>query len=489
MQKQAIDTDVVGRHAAGGALVGGGVAALVNLVHMVNQMREARAKKLAPTETDENTIVLTLPNKKGEVVSQKSTEPSSIEGPKVGDFALDRATGKSRVAKSAIKTPGAGQFGPKLCMASADKSAEGTSGWPTLTASVLAALASGVGGASIVNKLYEAQRERKLKQELDAAKQEYMDMLSGNAVKGASFIEDAFNWNSTDEKQAGAGSVFGPINYPLAAMAIMTILGSGTTGYLTKKVLDEKLKETNDKSLDVPKVKRIVFKSQPEQDTTKIAEDYEREAVAAGLLVMMDNVEGSYRFTSDPEVKTAMSKDGTTKESLVKEANDWDTLTTHLEGAPDLRRALYGLYTRYTSNPVSGFFKRMALKIPAVRRHADQKLYGALDGLRNGSIDIKSHLKTASVGVPGKALSTVAGSLFGGMAGTQLLDDDLTPDELAKLIVAAQEQAEQNKALKDSKVPGTVRVEAGDPGAHQYIANNKRNIQAVIKRLASEGQL
>lgn len=490
MQKQALTVDpaIVGRYAAGGALAGGGTAALVNLVHMINAMRAEKKKRLTPTETDENTIVLTLPPKQADIIDK---QVSSITGPKLtktgpqsGEYALGRGPNPGQSRNS-----GSMKFGPKLCMG---KSAAGTAGWPTLTASMLAALAGGAGGASLVNKLYEVQRERRLKADLEAAKQEYMDMLSGNAVKGASIIEDMFDY-ADNEKQAG--DTFGVLNYPMAAMAILTILGSGATGYLTKRILDEKLHDAQGRSMDVPKVKRIVFRSAPESDPTKVASDDDRHAVAAGLMVMLDKVGGTTRFVDMPAVKTALDNNKITAQDLIKEAGDWDVLFDHLKTAGDLRDRLYDTYVKYTEkNPVKSFFKRTALKFPAVRRYADKKLDSALSGLRNlipSSLQDKMSQDLATT-LDSDVLSPLmrAGTtLFGGAAVGKMMDKSLTPQELAQLIVSAQEEAQQTKLLKDTKVPDTVQVGAQDPKAKTYLIKNQGKIQSIIKRLAAEGQI
>jgi hypothetical protein len=490
MQKQGMGT--VTRHAIGGAAIGGGAAALVNLVHMINQMREARAKALKPTETDENTIVLTLPNKRAEI-NDKHTKVTSVEGPESADFVLNRKNGQSR-------RMGSMQFGPRLC--STDKQAGMNPGWQTLTASALAGLGGGVGGYMLVNKLYELQRARRLQQDLDAAKKEYMDLLSGNAVKGASCIENAFGWQVPgDEKQAG--STFGLVNYPLAAMALLSVLGAGATGYITKRILDEKFRAVQDKSLDIPKVKRIVFRSAPatDQDPEKVASVEDSEAIMGGLMVMMDRVSGTDRFTGSPELQPVLEKIGMTKEALVKEAGDWDTLYNHLEQAPDLRKALYGLYTRYTSNPVTGFFKRLALNVPAVQRKADQRLYSMLDTMRNQMPrgGMKWQPAVPQTGMQPKVaqdatitpspLVALASGLFGRTVGQGLTDNERTPEEMAQLIVAAQEQAANRRRMQGTKVRDDVKVDGADPKAKTYVIKNRAAIQALVKRLAAEGQV
>lgn len=462
MKKIALDIDpnIVGRQAVGGALVGGSAAALVNLLHSVIQAQQERKKKLQGLQTDENTIVLTLPNKAAEIEA-RAVEPK-LEQTKSGDYTVQRDKPQSREHAN-------GRYGPKLVLG--EKSAAPT-GWPTLTAAALATLGGGAAGMALVNKLYEMQLERRLKAELQAAQNEYMDLLSGGQVKGASVIEDVFG-GDTQEKQAD-GSAFGMLNYPMAALALMTILGTGATGYLTKKVLDEKLKETEDQNLDVPKVKRIVFQSAPVADQAKMASAEEHEAVLASLMVMMDKVADAERFIGVPEVKAAMAKAGMTKQALFDQMSNVNQAWGMLLDKPDLRRALYRVGVDYTSKGPARFFKQVALSTPAGLRRADQ-LAQTMFG------------KTAQdVATP---LVYMGASFFGTGAAKELLDKTLSPEELAKLIVAAQEDVKHQQILATAKEPDRVQVLAKDPAAAAFVKAHMKPITSVTRRLAAEGQL
>ena len=65
MNKTALEIDpsTIARYGAGGALVGAGAASLVNLVHHINMLRADRRRRRQPTDTDENTIVITRPKR------------------------------------------------------------------------------------------------------------------------------------------------------------------------------------------------------------------------------------------------------------------------------------------------------------------------------------------------------------------------------------------------------------------------------------------
>ena len=473
MNKQAINLDpaTIARYAAGGAMVGGGTSAILNLAHMVRQLREERAKALKPTETDENTIVITLP-KKAEVLpadGKKATTVVNKSGSSAEDYQLNRGGKQSRKLMSQ-------QFGPKLAM---DKS--GATGWPTLTAATLAALGGGAGGALVINKLYEAQRERRLKQELEAAKQDYMSVLSGHPVKGASILDETFAFDGSEK----SADTFGMLNYPLAAAAVLTLLGGGATGYLTKKILDEKLRAANEQSTDLPKVKRIVFKTEQEPNVAKHASADDCGTILAGLMVMMDKVGGVNRFTGSPEVQEELKKAGMTAEELVKKADDFDVLTSSLEANPELRKSVLGLANHYmTKNPMVRGLNRMGLGIPAARRAAEGKLYAALDKLHygvpaGGMSNLKVSQDVASLGL------SVGSSLL----GKNLSQKAMTPEQLADVMARAQEEVKTRQLTANTKEPDEVQVISEGPQATKYLTTNQKKIQAVIKRLAAEGQL
>lgn len=452
-------------------MVGISAASLIEMAHSIRLARQQAKMRQDPTETDENTIVLTLP-KRAEVMPEngKPTAAKTVESTKSGDYVVNRGK-QSRHVK--------GQFGPNLSKAGA------ADGWPTLTASALAAIAGTAGGSMLVSKIVERQREKRMRSEMEAARQEYLDMLSGGAVKGASVVEDIFGgFEPEGEKQAG--DTFGMLNYPLAAMAILTILGTGTTGYLTKRVLDEQFQATSKATKDIPKVKRIVFRSAPETDPSKMASAEECGVHAAGLLVMMDKVSGQYRATSMPYVKEALDKAGLTAEALVKQADDYDMLSETLSSNPDLAQALKRVYIdQTTTNPFARFFKRTVAAMPGFKQHGTSKLVAMIQGMRPGSAPAGApQAKVAGV-LP--AINGLSGALIGGAVGTGMTGDRISKDELAAMIEAAQQKAQAQAQEKPE--PDSVRVQATDPAAAAYVSKNSVKIKGILRRLAAEGQI
>lgn len=332
-----------------------------------------------------------------------------------------------------------------------------------------------------------------------------MDALSGGQVKASSFLDEL-----TGQEKQGDG--FGTLNYPLAAVALLTVLGGGATGYVTKRILDEKFKEVEDKSLDVPKVKRIVFRSAPETDPEKLASAEDIDCVKAGLMVMMDRVSGTTNFTS--LAKQACADAGTSPEALVKLAEDWDVLEGFLKSNPRLQNAVAGIANDYmTKNPVMRYANKLMLKTPMGQAHARKLLFRKLTQMRQGmasgvgrAVDygrgfmarvplpgplplFKSGQHTALADPAAAIGRTVLTATGFDALKSMLADKGMSETELAHAIIAAQEDANERKAMAAAKVKDTVTVEARDPAAAAYVSRNSKKLQGVIRRLALEGQL
>jgi hypothetical protein len=489
MNKQAllnIDPRTVGRYAAGGAATGASAAAILDLLHTARSLNEERKKK-RELETDENTIVLTLPHKSAEV-SGTAKEPTKIRihaGSQVKERLL-------RAGKTQSRTPHNGTYSQKIA----------ATGWPTLTASSLAAIGGAGAGAAIVDKIYQVRREKQLKAELDAAKQEYMSALSGG--KTAASIENLFGVDS-DEKQAD--SQFGMLSYPIAATALLTILGAGGAGYLTKKILDEKLRDTEEKSIDVPKVKRIVFRTAPEADQSKHASVEEVEAVKAAFVIMLDAVGQTDRYLGQPAVKRAMADAKTSYETLTKMAlNDVDDTRAFLEAHPNLTSQLAQHATQG-----KGWLARTVAKTPigrhmVINRATDMVrglatkqaqtagsggCSGAVGGNQGPSPRTQINKKKRSMQRPIWMKASQALEMAGSGVVSNLIrkTEQPTADDIASAIQAKQDETAKQKHLESVRVPGTVQLQAGDPEAAKYLTHNQQKIVSVVKRLAAEGQL
>ena len=314
----SVDMKEVGRVAVGGGLTGIGIGSVLNLARHIRMMKRDEARRKKVNDTTDDTIVLTLPRN----IKAAATTP-----------ALDKSTGGGETFRitrgKQARAVSSGKFGPKVS-AEADKpNIDNTvdmdkcaAGWRTLTVGTLAALTSFYAGLSGVNAVYNAVNRKKLKREVDEARQEYIDALQ-SGTKAAS--TDAFGQIGTDlvfggvpcavEKDAEVG-VWGKAQVPLAAIAVLSALGIGSTAYVTKKVLDEQFNEALDEGYDVPKVKRIMFKLEPstkeENEKRSAAELAESEnlkmAALATICIYMDCLSGVPRFTGIKEVKEALDK-------------------------------------------------------------------------------------------------------------------------------------------------------------------------------------
>jgi hypothetical protein len=481
MEKQAIEVDphAVARFATGGVLAGAGSAALLNLVRMVKDMRERQAALTADEDTNENTIVLTLPRKTAEVTCAKPTTPKKAE-------MIKRTT-----------TTGPGKQ-PRRPDGTAGPSVKYATAWPSLTLGVLAGIGGTAAGAHIVNKLYQKHREKELGGELEMARQEYLDALQGG--KTAAAVDRFLGF---DELEKVAGEAAGLLNLPMAAMAIMSILGGAGTGYVTKRVLDEKFRESQSRGLDIPKVQRIVFKSQPNPGAAVPidGEEEEKEAsaddlmlVKAAICVMCDALDSEARILNVPYVKTACDEAGIKQGELLKSAQDINSLFEKLQSNPKLQKLI--VRAGMSTHPVLKHFQ-WAANVPGVRGmlynqttskisdylKAPREGFNADKGkaffssIRNDLMGSKEQLqpKQASLSL----LSSVLGSSIAGNANQ---------DDLVQAVVAAQ-RAQQDGEQRPEEAPGAIEIESSDPGSDAYVSANREKIMALVQQLQAQGKL
>ena len=484
-----IDPATVGRFAVGGALAGGSAAALLNLMHTARAIQAERKRRAGEGKTDANTIVLQIPRKSAEVTGT-SDEPHKI---KVHESAK-QITRLLKGATSKQVRHYSGEYGSKVA----------AHGWPTLTAASLAAIGGGTAGAMLVDKLYQVQREKQLRKELDLAKQEYMGALVGR--KSAAALDELFGVQL--EKTADdSHSAFGAISYPMAAAALLSVLGTAGTGYLTKKILDAKLEEVEGVGKDIPKVKRIVFQSTPEADTTKHASVAEIKAIKATFALMLDYVGGGTDYVGDEAIKTAAVEAGTTADELMKRAaTDAQDTVQFLHGHPGLTDKITGklfadsrVKRFMAQNPIGRHFVanragKMVDKLGSFNKLAQSAGAGGGSGAVGGNqspapakLPIRKRIRMSppwmksgqDIGmmVGGKAIQTLSGS------------GKSEPEEIARAIADEQENRASEQRIAGMKEPGQIEIDAKGPDAEKYLNANQKRIVDVVKRLAAEGQL
>ncbi len=467
MDKKAIDIDpsVVSRFATGGLLTGAGGAAALSLVRMLREMR-LKQRETEP-QTDENTIVLTLPRKTAEVTTSHPTKAKMVP-------AIKRTTIASKGTQP--RRPDC-TFGPSL-------KKYGTA-WPSLSAGVLVGLAGTAAGAHLVNRVYQRHREKNLQTDLDAARQEYLDALAGGQ-KTADFLGLPY---SEQEKDA---SVTGMLNWPIAMATIMSILGAGGAGYVTKRVLDEKFRDTQTRGLDIPKANRIVFRSQPKQQNSvpiepdeeedeKNASAQDIECVKAAVCVMIDKLDPNPRILTDPQVKQACAEAGITRAELLKSAQDIDALLAHLQQRPELQTML----TRagMEEHPVLRHF-RWATKLPGIGNRMRGRAMSHVEKLLRPSTSMMPPPPSTSMMPPPRSTLMAPKVAMGGVLSS------LIGSSIAER--AAAPRPASTPAASATVAPRTadsIQLSGEDPEARAYMEKNKQQIKALIEQLIQQGKL
>lgn len=547
MHKQAdnkVDPATVARFALGGAITGGATMSLINLVRMLKSQYKERKALVHSPETDENTIVLTIPNKVAE-------EKSAVIKPSGSGYTLYNHTGKKVIGHHSSKAKALAQeraiqankhaevsgetmvknittpkastsIGPKTS-SQYRRGGDGTFGfktasnWQTLTAATLATMGSAMAGSYVVNRIYQMQKEKMLEDKVNAARQDYLALLDQG--KTASTLDNLFN--SFGEKRADNGA-FGMINYPLAAAALLSILGAGGVGYVTKTLLDERAHDTEHRGLDLPHVKRIVFKTAPSpvikskgnpepgiqdpsvQDTADTSLNKSRAAVKqseelvtpeeidsikAALCVHLDMLDSTTKILSDLQVKEAMVAAKTSPRKLFKLAagqnpEAFNTMMEYFKGNPQLRQVI--IRAAMAKHPMLSHFS-FASDMPIVRNVADKKFYEQL----NNTFGPKAPVKMAGEGngLMGLGLQTqVLGSLVGSTLAQNNESEQIAQDIIDAQTKVREGELAERKAHKKIN-PNDIDISAADPNAKAYLEANKAKVKALVTRLAAQGKL
>jgi hypothetical protein len=471
MRKQALDIDAgtVAKSVVGGAIGGAGVMSAITLLRMLAAQRRDAQGQVQPDDTNEDTIVLTLPQKKAEDAPPGSIAEDRVYGSDNPEKKVDHPKSRHNklVAKRQFRNFD-GTIGTKVA----------ATGWPTQTASALGVVGGGLAGAALVDRIYAIHREMKLKREIEAAKQEYLDMLQGGEPKTAEARSILYSFTPVGtEKQAGAES-FGAQNYPMTVMALLTLMGSGSTAYITKKILDEKLRESEDVGFDPPKVNRILIRSAKSPQPQEIGQD---EFKAAMVMAIQSEL-GTVGPLADDDMKLALAKIGESPNSFLKKAQDQgvaDLIADMREKYPDILSSLQTKFTQAQSGPMAwiankfpGMFKSLA-NFPGLRNIADNKT--------------KSMLSNALYPEVKLAQKAPIGPMLAAAFGGDILND---PDETAKKVVDEQERRQRlRKSQELTPEAGNIRVEAQDSAALKYLMEHKNEVRALLKNLAAGGRV
>ena len=451
MNKEAMDPrlESILRAAGSGALVGGGSMALLKFVHMLSEMRQRKREEMENKE-EKGTITLTLPPKLSEVTKKGY-------------------------------------------------------GWPTMTAKWLAGL-GGLGlGATVVNKLYNKIEEQKLQRKLENAQQEYLDLLTRGEQSKYAHCLDSLCGVIPNKVEKEAAS---PLDPGIAAFALLTILATGSAGWLGKRVLDAKLREAQEQGLELPKLKRVVFKTAPAQLTEGDEEEEEDKAAAdinvlpAALGVMLDKVGNRTIVLNDNNVKKAMLKANVTIRGLFKRATSGNSLFDFLEVNPELSSAIKQAMIKThpfmpktpgtTPEPETMPYTPGTTPEPTPMQSTPastfniQKLLKSLQAPETSSDTWFKNLKSQQENIP-KAplpqLSPKAASLAG-------IISSITGSTIAKSIADKKPAPE----VIQKKEPEPINIEsikliAKDPEAQAYLDAHKELILNVLRKLRSQGKI
>ena len=486
-EKRAIEVDpmVAARYLTGGLVLGGSTAALLNLVRAIREARIDQKERTAPLETNENTIVLRLPkNLKHASLIKTVTESipavppepaqiKTVEGSQQGTYPMKSTKNGVQPRKGLASAVNPGHWDKTDKTDKYGSFQKDAAGWPTLTMAALSAVAGTTAGAAVVNKLFEMRRVKQLQRELDAAQQEYLDQLS-HPKAAASNI---FGHTVPLDKQAD--STFGTLNYPLAAMALLAVLGTGGTAYITKRILDEKSREQGERKLDVPRVNRIVIKSSEDLTAEEVANPELRGTpqdikIAQCLLAIhMDRLDSTAKVLDDPEVQAVLKTAGLSTRGLFKAAvKPTNEVADMLEKNPAATDAIVQkfLEKRPIVRGLAKVFKGTARR-RAVRKA--NEMFG------------KKPVEPTK-----KAQVSPMGSLMTSIMGSQIAATGL-PQDIARAVTGAKQQAEEEQAKEESpaKVVRGIHLEGADPAARAYLAANREKILKILERLAAQGKI
>lgn len=497
------------RHGMGGAALGFGTAGVVNALHYVRELRKARRDSEDP---DNDALVIELPRKTASEGPPPGTKEDTVKMPKADPKLCKSVTTK---ASNPGREYGSGRFAPSMM-----KGAKAPEGWPVLTASFLAMLGGGALGATAANKLYAFARRKQLDAELEAAKREYAGSVGSVLSKKA--------------------DTFGYLSYPMFAAATLGILGAAGSGYITKKILDERSRTQDEEAAKGSglKLKRVVIRqAKDDKEASADGDIVDPGVMLAAIAVHTDRVGDTDRFTGGPDFAKAAAACGATRDVLMEKCADTGTLIEYLEGNEGLRRAIQQAYVNGIGG-TAGRVARAAFKMPGGGAMADmamkmsgkgggapnlnpvaaagitdalkaddagrlglQKAYaGKMTGIKGGlaRFGLKTQLgrgiadrltyKAVGDAVKTAAAGRVMPSIAGGMIASGL-GEEPTADEIAAAVVEERERRDAERRAAVTSVPGQIKVEAKGKAAQRFLAEHGDAISRVLKNMAAGGSV
>jgi hypothetical protein len=311
---------------AKGLAIGGGAAAVSALA---SQILEAKRQKKLKEEHDKkeispNTIVLRI-KKKAECKKKKKTGCG-------GECKKKKVKVLPSVEEKDLNNSGFGHTRDMNGRFSSitTKEAQEFKSIPGEATGILAFGGGTLGGYYLINKLAKKLEKKRLEKQIEAAQQEYIDLLDGKIVKGAEAFSDLFMFGNTEfedletsvatdmQKSAGVPSdVFnlitkGPRNlinsskHISSALLASYILGIGSSAYVAKKLLENHFDADNEEEPE--KETRIILK------TASSEFEIQPEEMLATIGIMKDCISDSL----PPGVKIAAGTDYSVLDEISK---------------------------------------------------------------------------------------------------------------------------------------------------------------------------
>ena len=219
----------------GGGVAGIGIGAILALVHQMRLQRKLKEIK-TPPDVDEDTLTLNLPPGAATKLAEILTSPISVST--TSPMKSNKKVPVGSYRQPSYHNKGKGPTTMKISM---DKSSGAS--WQTVLMELLGGTAAGIGGYKLTDMLYKNYVDRQLKKQEDSARQEMMTQLM--APKTGTWLDDAVQLPMCKDSQS-AREPTGVIPAGLAGTIFLTLLATGGTAYLTKKLLDAKFHEATD---------------------------------------------------------------------------------------------------------------------------------------------------------------------------------------------------------------------------------------------------
>lgn len=323
-----------------GAALGAGAYSVVALVKEVEDMLKDRKKRKdrENPKISDKTIVLTVPGAK--VASARDS--FIVDGDDVEEDETEENKMKLRQARNKDGTFASGwEFSPQnngyKCAGAGDEKPPREPYQPGFfegAGDTALGIALGVGGVGLgwhgVEKLHDYLRKKRLKREIAAAQQEYIDFLMDDAGLTSKTAEEVDLADIKPEKGPGVAKTVADgirtvvpgtgsgndtvdaAQGTLGAVGGLSLLIMAASSYITKKFLDKKFNDAyNAKTLDdSPKVDNIVVKTAEAGSIKMTPVDALAFVKFASILIEADSDWNEYENASNQVEKNAsMEKD------------------------------------------------------------------------------------------------------------------------------------------------------------------------------------